>query len=187
VLKQPPDPTETMKEVVELHRKQAHLVQDRARQREIVQQADTSNLSDIMRPLGIEAGGFENTIRLIEAILQIAERVGYFYKAAFDRVRPNAFDPRLRPFIPVPAHASYPSNHAFQMFSVAEVLSRMIPEHPGSIELFHVAERVAENREYAGLHYKSDTKAGQRLARLFAPYLVKILTPELRQALAEWH
>ncbi|ESW64890.1 hypothetical protein X772_35760 [Mesorhizobium sp. LSJC280B00] len=186
-IKPPPGPSEAAAEIAALHVHQLSLVNDRARQEEILSQADTSNLSDIFAPLGIESGGFDSTERMIELILQVAERVGYFYKAVFNRQRPNQVDSRLRPFIPVPPHAAFPSNHSFQMFCIAEVLTRLIPEHPGTTELFFVAERVAENREHAGLHYRSDTEAGQALARQFAPFFINLCSREMRQALLEWH
>jgi hypothetical protein len=72
------------------------------------------------------------------------------------------------------------------MFSVAEVMTRMLPEMPGATELFHVAQRVAENREMAGIHYASDSYAGRELARLFSPYLVLACRRLMRDALQEW-
>lgn len=165
---------------------QRHLASDRPRQEEILRQMDVSDLSDIYRPLKLDSGGYPETEALISIILETAERVGYFYKEIFDRRRPNEVDPTLRPFVDVPPHASYPSNHAFQMFSVAEVFSRILPEQQGAAELFYVAERVAENREYAGLHFPSDTKAGRELARRFAPFLINLCRRDVNRALAEW-
>lgn len=182
----PPDPDATATEIEDLRAMQAHLTTDKVRQDEILRQADLSDLSDIYRPLGIDNGGYPDTEVLIGLVFETAERVGYFYKRIIDRPRPNAVDARLRPFIDVPPHQAFPSNHSFQMFSVAEVFSRILPEHPGSAELFYVAQRVAENREYAGLHYPSDTRAGRRLAQRFAPYLVNFLRREIGSALAEW-
>jgi hypothetical protein len=182
----PPGPDETRSEIELIRDMQRSLVRDRIRQEEILRQADTTDLSDIYRPLGMDGGGYPETEDLIDLVLETAERVGYFYKHIFNRRRPNEVDVRLRPFIDVPPHAAFPSNHAFQMFSVAEVFSRILPEHPGSPELFYVAQRVAENREFAGLHYKSDTDAGRRLAQRFAPYLVVALRREIGRALAEW-
>jgi membrane-associated phospholipid phosphatase len=138
--------------------------------------------------LGIEhQSGYGATKTLIQTVLQITERVGYVYKARFARPRPNAIDPTLRPFLPDPPHPAYPSNHAFQNFSVAEVMSRAIPEASATTELFHVARRIGENREYAGLHYPSDTRAGEELARAFAPYLLYVCRSKIRLAQREWY
>jgi membrane-associated phospholipid phosphatase len=87
---------------------------------------------------------------------------------------------------PNPPHASYPSNHSFQSYSVAFVFSRILPEHPGITELFLSARRIAENREWAGVHYPSDSKAGHDLARMFLPVLETVCAEQMLAAQAEW-
>ena len=62
----------------------------------------------------------------------------------------------------------------------------MLPEHPGSAELFHSARRIAENREWAGVHYASDSRAGYELARMIAPVLEKVLRKQMLAAYQEW-
>ncbi|WP_394153356.1 hypothetical protein [Loktanella salsilacus] len=61
-----------------------------------------------------------------------------------------------------------------------------MPELPAAVELFHVAQRVAENRKMAGIHYASDSMAGRELARMFAPCLIYACRRLMRDALAEW-
>ncbi|PJA59183.1 MAG: hypothetical protein CO163_10800 [Rhodobacterales bacterium CG_4_9_14_3_um_filter_71_31] len=162
------------------------LAADPARRAEIERQA-RFEISDYTAPLGIDTvGGYEATRSLIVAVLEITEQIGLVYKDRFDRLRPNIVEPRLRPALPVPSHAAYPSNHAFQSFAVAHVLQRMIPEHPGVTALFCRARRVAENREWAGLHYASDTEAGCDLAARVAPYLIEAMDEAIHHALREW-
>ncbi|NEK56015.1 phospholipid phosphatase, partial [Rhizobium leguminosarum] len=48
------------------------------------------------------------------------------------------------------------------------------------------AQNVAENREWAGLHYPSDTQAGRDLARRFAPYLHDAFGPLFQAVHDEW-
>lgn len=183
----PPGPEKTRCEIRELHAKQIKLRGDRMRQQEIIDQMFADNVTEVLRPLGIEnLGGYENTELLISSVLQLAERVGYVYKRRFLRARPSQAAPELRPFIGDPPHEAYPSNHAFQMFSIAEVMTRMLPENPATSELFYVAQRVGENREYAGVHYASDTEAGRQLAKYFAPYMINACSHQMRAALAEW-
>jgi membrane-associated phospholipid phosphatase len=119
-------------------------------------------------------------------VLEVTEIIGLTYKHRFNRPRPNLIEVRLRPALPVPSHAAYPSNHSFQSFSVANIIQRIVPEHPGVAALFHRARRVAENREWAGLHYPSDTEAGQALAARVTPYLVEALDSAMREAQREW-
>jgi membrane-associated phospholipid phosphatase len=163
------------------------LARDTLRQAEIVDQVSSARYSEILHPLGItDPANAPATAALIDTVLNMTERVGYVYKRKFGRARPNQVATHLRPFLGNPAHESYPSNHSFQMFSVAEVMTRLMPELPATVELFHVAQRVAENREMAGIHYASDSMAGRELARMFAPYLIYACRRLMRDALSEW-
>lgn len=184
----PPKPSDLRRECIQLKDKLRKL-EDPAqigRKAEILRQRDL-DLSDYFKPLGFaEATGFDQTARLFLIIARICEEVGLRYKARYDVPRPSVVSPQLRPFLENPAHASYPSNHSFQSFSMAYVFSRVAPEHPGVPELFRSAQRVAENREWAGIHYPSDTKAGKSLARMFTPILEVVLQEQMLLARAEW-
>jgi len=183
----PPSAAMSRKEMTALHKMQEELLKDLNRQDEILRQRTANDMTEILRPLGIEEmGGFEDTISLMQTVLQLAERIGYVYKWRYLRERPNKFDPSLRPFIANPPHPAFPSNHAFQLFSVAHVMTRMLPENPACAELFLAAQRVGENREYAGLHFPSDTRTGEVLAYHVAPYLFHVCRHMMRDARAEW-
>jgi len=183
----PPGPEQTIMELNELHNKQSLLVSDHSRQKEIIKQATNQDMSDVFVPLGLDVNQGSATEKLIYTVLRLAQHIGFHYKTVFDRARPNQVDPSLRPFIPNPPHPAYPSNHAFQMFSIAEVMTRILPGSPQSAELYRVAQRVGENREYAGLHYKSDTEAGQRLASYCSPFLIAVCAEKIDYALEEWN
>jgi hypothetical protein len=65
----------------------------------------------------------------------------------------------------VPGHASYPSGHSTESHLIAHLLNRVIgEEHPARRFLCPLADRIALNREVVGLHYRSDSEAGVRLA-----------------------
>ena len=146
------------------------------------------SVDEFLRPLGIEEiGGYEATEGLFLNILAATENVGLLYKARIDRDRPNVVEPRLRPLLAVRAHESLPSNHAFQGFSIVFAFNTLLPEHPATEELARIAQNVAENREWAGLHYPSDTDAGKELARRFAPYSRDAFGAAFLAAQAEWH
>ena len=156
------------------------------RQGEILTEASLE-LSGYLWPLGLEEGSsFVATETLFHLVLALTDEIGLRYKSRFDVLRPNQIEPRLRPFLPNPGHASYPSNHSFQSFSIAFIFSRMLPEHPASSELFRSARRIAENREWAGLHYASDTRAGYQLARMVAPILEEVCKEQMLDAVSEW-
>lgn len=182
----PPGPDYTRFETERLLEKQLD-VQERERRRPDIIVEASLDLSAFTRPLGIDGQqGYSATENVFYTILSLCEYVGLIYKDRFGRARPNQFEPRLRPMLPNPAHLSYPSNHAFQSFSIVLCFTTLLPEHPATAELFRIAKRVAENREWAGLHYASDTAAGKELARRFLPYLVEVCADDLAAAREEW-
>ena len=119
-------------------------------------------------------------------MVEMSNEIGLTYKNRFSRPRPNIIQPLIRPFIAVPSHAAYPSNHSYQSFAVAEMFARIYPEHSGNAALFLRAQRIAENREWAGLHYPSDTRAGRDLAKQTVAYLAEALDDLMYQAQLEW-
>jgi hypothetical protein len=108
------------------------------------------------------------------------------YKKKFMRPRPSQIEPRLRPLIDVPRHPAYPSGHALQYFLVAKALSTVVHNDELSIELFKVARRIAENREWAGLHYASDTDASEQLAFTMFPEVTEAYRETFQNAAREW-
>lgn len=182
----PPSPARLRRDCVTLMDRLVKLEAQPARKEEIVRQASL-DIRDYLRPLGVDGlGGFEQTTVLFAMIARLCEEVGLVYKARFDVPRPSVVEPRLRTFLANPPHASYPSNHSFQSFTIAYVFSRVLPEHPGVAALFRVSRRIAENREWAGIHYPSDTAAGRQLARMITPVLEVVLQDQMQRAQAEW-
>ncbi len=182
----PPGPDHTRLETAVLLAMQNARAVRRMRREDIVRQA-TLDVSDFTRPLGIDGlAGYEATESLFLEILTVCEYVGLYYKAVFGRIRPNQFEPRLRPMLPNPAHEAYPSNHSFQCYSIAYAFNTILPEHPGTNELGIAALSVAQNREWAGLHYPSDTAAGKYLARCFAPFLADAFSEHYQAVQNEW-
>ena len=87
-----------------------------------------------------------------------------------DRIRPAQVLPEIDPVIEVPWHQSYPSGHATQSEALYLLFASWYPER--TEEFKALAHRIAENREVAGVHYPSDSAAGQSLAdQVFAEYL----------------
>ncbi|MBB97627.1 MAG: hypothetical protein CML68_23885 [Rhodobacteraceae bacterium] len=157
-----------------------------ARKNEILQEVGL-DLTAYLEPIGVlGADDVPETIDTFLTILSVCEEVGLRYKHRFDRARPIQMQPELRPFVPTPVHESYPSNHSFQSFSIALAFARAVPEHPNNPGLFQRARRVAENREWAGIHYRSDTLAGLQLAHLFLPTLEWLLADQLQDMAQEW-
>lgn len=90
------------------------------------------------------------TLDLVGAIMR--------QKRKYDRVRAIYLDNRLKTVVPNPEHPAYPSGHSTEAHFYAHVFSHL---NPGKRDVyFKNAKRIAENRELAGVHYPSDTKAG---------------------------
>jgi hypothetical protein len=100
--------------------------------------------------------------------VQIDASLALFHaKKRFNRARPHQLEPRLHPAISVPSHPAYPSSHALQGYMVARTLSLLFPQN--SQDLMTVGEQIGREREIAGLHYPSDSKASRALGdELFA-------------------
>lgn len=92
-------------------------------------------------------------------------------KRIYDRVRAIYLEKGLTTVVPNPGHPAYPSGHSTEMHFYAHVFSEMNPTHKDIY--FKNAKRVAENRELAGVHYPSDTKAGVLLSEQFFKAVMK--------------
>lgn len=91
-----------------------------------------------------------------------ASKIGFKLKKKFDRVRPSYLNAEIEPAIDVPQHASYPSNHSLESHFLALILADLYPSKKA--ELLNSADRIAKNREIAGVHYASDSEVGVRTA-----------------------
>ena len=117
---------------------------------------------------------------ITSSLVRIVDIIGWtlvqYYKERFGRLRPSQLDPSIRPMVRVPTFSAYPSGHSTQVHLIARALQEVSPPLGGSAagrrsasslheELDRTARRIAENREWAGVHYSSDTAAGETLAR----------------------
>jgi hypothetical protein len=185
----PPGPAQTRAELQELLRKQQQMQNPavrQIRQPEIELEADTESpfYQRVLTPT--PSGSFAATDVLIQAMSHLGTVVGCHYKKRYMRPRPSQVEPKLRPSIDIPAWAAYPSGHALQNFLIAQALATVVHSDELTVELFDIAQRVAENREYAGLHYESDTKAGRQLAFAMFPAVLDAYRETFQSAAREW-
>jgi len=137
----------------------------------------TAQLIEIERELALEGAFFgtktygdivqERPVTSVLLMRVLAEISGIVItkKEHFDRVRANKLDETLHPAISVPGHPAYPSGHATQSMIIALVLGDL---DPASADAYKgSAFRIAHNREIAGVHYPSDSTAGQQLAEAY--------------------
>ena len=131
-------------------------------------------------------GKESDTYALMQAMSVVGAVVAAHYKYKFMRPRPSQLEPKLRPLIDVPGHPAFPSGHSVQMFLIAQALGTVVRNHEIGDELVAIANRVAKNREWAGLHYESDTQAGRRLAYAVFPYVESAYENLFKGAAREW-
>lgn len=75
--------------------------------------------------------------------------------------------------IPAPGHPAYPAGHAAQGQMALLLLRDGVRVKPGLITgIQSAAERVTDNRVVAGIHFPSDSVAGQQVADQFVPMLL---------------
>ena len=141
------------------------------RELEIQEQADDispywANLlacSDSSRPA---------TWSLVMVGLQIAGLVAAYHKMIYKRARPVQVLPSIAPTISTPPHPSYPSGHGLQGLLIAELVKLAAPSMAAACDI--LGARIGENREIAGVHFPSDTRASKRIL----PKIIKILIGE---------
>ncbi len=104
---------------------------------------------------------------LFQGAMRAAEFACMYYKNLYQRARPSQLWPELMPAIQVPGHASFPSAHATQAYTIARVLQKVVVEDvvPSVLDVTtRLAQRIARGREVLGVHYPSDSEAGRILA-----------------------
>jgi hypothetical protein len=87
-------------------------------------------------------------------------------KYTYWAIRPSQLDPEVKTLFPTPNHPSYPAAHACISAAAAEVIAYLFPREAESIRA--KAEDNAWSRLWAGIHYRSDIKAGLELGRQVA-------------------
>lgn len=95
-----------------------------------------------------------------------------YFKHKWKRPRPAQLEPRIRPAVDCPTHPAYPSGHSTQSHLIALAMGRVTGRKDIEIALWDAADRIAQNREYAGLHYKSDSDCGVNLANQLLPFFI---------------
>jgi membrane-associated phospholipid phosphatase len=114
-------------------------------------------------------GAYPYTTKVLGIASLVGTFVAMYYKALYRRPRPSQLCPALLPPIEVPGHASFPSGHSTQAHLMALCMNDVLNGLPQQAtivdDLWTLADRIARNREIAGLHYASDTLAGVCLAQ----------------------
>lgn len=159
----PPDAATTQAELAELMRKQDSPERE-ARRAEILEEADRPP-PFYVNSLFLDAGRRPMTRDLMLRGVEWSRMFVMVKKHKYKRPRPSQLEPRLKPTVPCPQHPAYPSGHSTQSHFLALLFGRISGRADVETAMFAAADRISENREYAGLHYKSDGAAGVQLSR----------------------
>lgn len=104
-----------------------------------------------------------NTFKLMEIIRSELISVILQEKIKFDRVRPSIVNPKIKLYAELPNHPAYPSGHATQAHIYSYAFAALNPSK--KLSYLDQAQDISINREYAGLHYRSDSHVGKMLAK----------------------
>lgn len=179
----PSDPDLIRAEIDELLAKQLDHVTREARRGDIMEERfDVS--PKFHRCLLFTEASHPRTSELVTAMVIAGRPIIFHFKDHFSRARPSQVCPEIEPMINIPGHPAYPSGHSFQTHLIAHALTDLAP----AVEdrLFGIAKSVAENREWAGLHYSSDSQAGRNLARDIFPSIRSAFADLFSEASLEW-
>ena len=141
---------------------------------EIMAQSDEF-ISWFLNTMTARPGAYPATTLVLAIASQASILPIMHLKALYARPRPSELCPALLPPIAVPGHSSFPSGHSTQAHLMALCMTEVLtglPQQPAMTDiLWTLAGRIARNREIAGLHYRTDSKAGVALAHAILPLL----------------
>jgi hypothetical protein len=128
---------------------------------------------------------FRHTCEVLDVVNDVVAVPIYVIKHWLQVKRPKDVDPSIKPWIPTPLHASFPSGHASYAHAAAVVLNALIA--PSDLTAFpKLAAAVAKRRELAGLHTHLDTAAGTTLGTAIGQHMVELATQGEAPELASW-
>lgn len=121
--------------------------------------------------MNLQAGRHERTVELLQAALQCAFTVGMRFKHCFGAARPHEHTSQILPMIEVPRHPTYPAGHAIEAHVSAHVLAAVSGASPLQYRLLRrMADRIAENRIVAGVHFPVDCACGRLIGDALGTY-----------------
>jgi len=141
------------------------------------------------RLLMISPASHPATFDLMKVAARCSEMLMAHFKWRFSRPRPQQLAPALMPPLMAQNHASYPSGHAMMSRLMALCLSDAAGDE-FEPSLLQLSEQIGRNREIAGVHYPSDTNAGQDVAaqahRLLNSGPLQLYNQLVNEAREEW-
>jgi hypothetical protein len=159
---------------------QLRLVMGRSDEREprfveIIDQNDAEGtLKYLLGMLMIDSSVAPATYQLIRVGRRIGEVVVMCLKDYFHEARPSQACPTIVPMFDPPITPAFPAGHALSARLIVELVAKAGRPVVQEQMLYKLADRIAENRIIAGLHYPLDNEAGVDAAK----WVCKRLTRE---------
>jgi len=119
--------------------------------------------------LACSSSSMPATWSLVLIGLQVGGMIAAYHKLHYRRARAVQVWAPIAPMIATPPHPSYPSGHALQGMLIADCVSLAVPQMAAACEA--LGERIGINREIAGVHFPSDTRASHWIAEQTMPIL----------------
>lgn len=113
----------------------------------------------------------KNAKDILKAYYEELEFAAEFHKEKWKRLRPFVKYSQVQPCINKPNSYSYPSFHATTFMGWALLLAEIYPDK--KTQLLKAGEEAGWERVIGGVHYPSDIKAGQQLAKNVLEQLLK--------------
>lgn len=153
---------------------------------EIVQQHDGDGAIDYwLGMLMIEPAHCPATYLLIRVARKLGELLVMCLKGHFRCPRPSQLCPALVPMIDPPVTPAFPAGHALQSQLISLCLDAAWPDRADPRFVFELAQRVADNRVIAGLHFPRDNDAGRLAAsECFAMLRDPVKCPKFNELVA---
>jgi acid phosphatase (class A) len=164
LLPPPPSAAVRTEELAELRLIQAHATPERLKQARWDDQHQNWHMYEALLGAAFDMDKLPATARVLDAVNHEMVTVSNKAKAYFKRPRPWSLDAALNGCPHKPDDnplTSYPSGHTLYAFSVGTVLADLMPDKAGPI--LDRARDFAYSRLVCGVHYRSDTVAGEVL------------------------
>ncbi|HKU98465.1 MAG TPA: hypothetical protein VJR58_24445 [Vineibacter sp.] len=176
----PPPDGYPQNEIDDVVRKRGEVDRDPDRKKRIISQDRA--FPDFLEAFGLTYPVAETRFPWVHAAtyslpIELSRPVLLNLKRRYDAARPWQLAADLRLVVPNPGHPAYPSGHTCQCWLAVEMIKCVMPDNlltEKAVKFIEdLAADTAVNREYAGLHYMSDTAAGRRLTQNMMPYIKK--------------
>ena len=112
-------------------------------------------------------------LAVVQAAMNDAFVVTWYYKYLWDVPRPNQLDQKLRTSICTPKFPAYPSGHSVTAGTAEVILSYFFPTEAEKLK--QLAEENSISRLYGGVHFPADLSEGLRLGRHIGRIIVDVL------------